>query len=300
MDRYTNFYSYLTTKKRYIILFFIETLLFLLYYIILDPSNFGSFSQTLQYFISALATLLAIVVTFNTIALQYHLKNMAQNKFQLEKQLDDLDYITQFKNHSTDEIKEFGVKKVSIDSKYFTNALENMIKLSKNITEHVLSNTQSDKLKFDEENINILKKLVSDSKYVLKNYKKNNNSYFLLLIPTTLYIHELKFNMKFDVLFNLIQRLHILKNISSEIYIRNTLTNLSLDLLFSVIPILVFTTFMTSISNNGQFEIIFRILYSLNLAAVVIPFIILFLRLLPLLSLIRGLSTMPFVRKTDN
>ncbi len=53
-----------------------EVILFVLYFYIVSPSNFGSFSDTLRYYISALGTLLAVVVSFNTLALQNQLKNI--------------------------------------------------------------------------------------------------------------------------------------------------------------------------------------------------------------------------------
>lgn len=72
-----SFFNTLATNKRYILIVIIEVALFFLYYYIVSPSNFSSFSDTLRYFISALGTLLAVVVSFNTLALQNQFKKYA-------------------------------------------------------------------------------------------------------------------------------------------------------------------------------------------------------------------------------
>jgi flagellar motor component MotA len=88
-----SFFNALATSKRYILIVIIEVALFFLYYYIVSPSNFSSFSDTLRYFISALGTLLAVVVSFNTLALQNQLKNMPTNISSLNKQLDEIEDI---------------------------------------------------------------------------------------------------------------------------------------------------------------------------------------------------------------
>jgi uncharacterized membrane protein YgaE (UPF0421/DUF939 family) len=78
------------TKKRYIFLCTIELILFSFFYHVVSSSNFDSFSNTLRYFISALGTLLAVVVSFNTLALQNQLKNMPNAMEQLDNQTDKI------------------------------------------------------------------------------------------------------------------------------------------------------------------------------------------------------------------
>lgn len=68
----------------------IEIMLFIVYYYIISPSNFGSFSTTLRYYISALGTLLAVVVSFNTMAIQNQLKNMPTRIKSMNNQLDNI------------------------------------------------------------------------------------------------------------------------------------------------------------------------------------------------------------------
>ncbi len=79
------FVNYFITKKRFILLAIMEVILFVLYFYIVSPSNFGSFSDTLRYYISALGTLLAVVVSFNTLALQNQLKNMPKDLSQVQE-----------------------------------------------------------------------------------------------------------------------------------------------------------------------------------------------------------------------
>ena len=87
-EKFTNFFfTLLVTRKKYILLLIIEILYFGVYYYIVSPSNFGSFSDTLRYYISALGTLLAVVVSFNTVALQNQLKNLPTNIKLLDSQL---------------------------------------------------------------------------------------------------------------------------------------------------------------------------------------------------------------------
>ncbi|MDP8906526.1 MAG: hypothetical protein M3M88_03285, partial [Thermoproteota archaeon] len=84
------FLNILITKKHYILLALLVIMLFIVYYHVLSPSNFGSFSITLRYYLSALGTLLAVVVSFNTLALQNQLKNMPSNMDAMNSQLEQV------------------------------------------------------------------------------------------------------------------------------------------------------------------------------------------------------------------
>ena len=81
------FFNLLLSRKKYFLLLIIEILYFVISYYIVSPSNFNSFSDTLRYYISALGTLLAVVVSFNTVALQNQLKNLPTNIKFLDSQL---------------------------------------------------------------------------------------------------------------------------------------------------------------------------------------------------------------------
>ena len=78
-EKFTNFFStILVTRKKYLLLLIVEVLYFIVSYYIVSPSNFGSFSDTLRYYISALGTLLAVVVSFNTEHFKINLKIFQQ------------------------------------------------------------------------------------------------------------------------------------------------------------------------------------------------------------------------------
>ena len=70
-------------------------ILFGIFFYILGPSNFDSFSDTLRYFISGLSTLLAVVVSFNTLALRNQLNNMPNSIEALDRQLDKISNLLQ-------------------------------------------------------------------------------------------------------------------------------------------------------------------------------------------------------------
>src|SRR6187200_1801208 len=84
------FLNVFVTKKRYVFLGIIEIISFLIYYYIASPSNFNSISGILNSYISVLGTLLAIVVSINTFALQNKIGDMSMNRKSLENRLDKI------------------------------------------------------------------------------------------------------------------------------------------------------------------------------------------------------------------
>jgi hypothetical protein len=97
---------------------------------------------------------------------------------------------------------------------------------------------------------------------------------------------------------NLIKNLHILRNISSKIYLRNLLSNLTYELLVATIPIIAFIGVISSISNYENYDLILlRILFGISISIAIMPFIILFIRTIPIVNLIKDLSSIPFASK---
>ena len=95
--------------------------------------------------------------------------------------------------------------------------------------------------------------------------------------------------------YNLIKNLHILRNISSKMYLRNLLSNLTYELLIASIPIIAFIGVISSISNYENYNIVLlRILFSISISIAIMPFIILFIRTIPIVNLIKDLSDIPF------
>jgi predicted PurR-regulated permease PerM len=90
-----SYLSLLLGRRSYVLLATLLAALFTIYYQILEPANFQSFSETLRYFLSGLAALLAVVVSFNTLALRNQLSNMPNRMEALNKQLDEISNLLQ-------------------------------------------------------------------------------------------------------------------------------------------------------------------------------------------------------------
>lgn len=303
---------FLTTGKRYTLVLAMEVLLFLIYYYILSPSNFSSFSDTLRYFISALGTLLAVVVSFNTLALQNQLKNMPTSMDSLNKQLDNLEDILSrvlLRRREDDNQDNFQTFKNSII--FFTDALESMIIVARDharsITAASNSTKYSDRNEEDyykkHEVLDLAKRFVNEAEYKLSLYKKDKTPYSLISISTPYYIQKLKFNYLRDEneelsqFYEIVKRLQALKSICQKIYIRDTLAKISFELLASTIPIIVFITAIASISNYEQYyTLLIRALFAVSLSTATLPFMLLLVRNIPILQLIRSSSTVPFTR----
>jgi hypothetical protein len=94
-----------------------------------------------------------------------------------------------------------------------------------------------------------------------------------------------------------LKRLHVLTSIGYSIFIRNTLADLSKELLISSIPVITFIGLIASISNYENYDILMiRFLFTISITIVAIPFILLFIRTMPILYLIKVSSTIPFSR----
>jgi hypothetical protein len=87
-------------------------------------------------------------------------------------------------------------------------------------------------------------------------------------------------------------------NYSSKIYLRNLLSNLTYELLVATIPIIAFIGVISSISNYENYNIVLlRIFFSISISIAIMPFIILFIRTIPIVNLIKDLSDIPFSGK---
>lgn len=299
------------TWKGYLFLLAVEVALFFIYYYILSPSNFSSFSDTLRYFISALGTLLAVVVSFNTLALQNQLKNMTTGMDSLNKQLDNLEDILSPVLHRRREDKKqdnFQVFKNSII--YFSDALESMIIVARDharsiaaINSFKYSNRNGDDDYNKHELLCLTKRFINEAEQKLSLYKKDRTPYNLNSISTPYYIQKLKFNYLRDEneevnqFYEIVKRLQALKGICQRIYIRDALAKISSELLASTIPIIIFIAAIASISNYEQYYTpLIRILFAVSLSTATLPFMLLLVRNIPILQLIRSSSTVPFTR----
>lgn len=309
------FFNMLATEKRYIFIVAIEVVLFFIYYYIVSPSNFSSFSDTLRYFISALGTLLAVVVSFNTLALQNQLKNMPTSMNSLNKQLDKIeDILNPVLNRRRESVKQDYYKIFENSTLYFTDALESMIIVAKDHAQGIArdnnnkrnSNRNGKESDYNEEELmSLTNRFIREAEHRLSSYKKNKTPYNLISISTPYFVQKMKFSSstckdeEINRFYETVKRLQVLKSICQRIYIRDTLAMISYELLISAIPIIAFIAAISSISNYEQYYTLFiRILFAISLSAATLPFILLLVRNIPILHLIRSSSTVPFTRKT--
>ena len=104
-------------------------------------------------------------------------------------------------------------------------------------------------------------------------------------------------NAKAGAVYESLKRLHVLKSIGYSIFIRNMLADLSKELLISSIPVITFIGLIASISNFENYDILMlRVLFAISITTASIPFILLFIRTMPILYLIKASSTIPFSR----
>jgi len=319
------FINYFITKKRFILLAIIEAVLFALYFYIVSPSNFSSFSDIMRNYISALGTLLAVVVSFNTLALQNQLKNMPKDLSQVHDQINNLtDLLKPVLNiqqshynssRDTDEkyqnIDVIGKYKLDNDEKEIllratenvTDAIRSMIIVVKAISKQVFDIDERATKEHDSKLENVYDGIITECISRLSLYKETKHIFSLLIISTTEFIQKLHFNTSTDnndntnALYESVKRLHVLKSIGYSIFIRKTLADLSKELLISSIPVITFVGLIASISNYENYDIMMiRILFSISISIVAIPFILLFIRTMPILYLIKKSSTIPFSR----
>lgn len=323
------FITYFITKNRFILLAIIEMFLFVAYFYIVSPSNFGSFSDTLRYYISALGTLLAVVVSFNTLALQNQMKNLPKDLSEVQDQIDNLNDllkpIQKLKESNsrpsinTDKTSQNSEKIENIqlndneDKEILSRATENLTDAVKGmiiIVKHLSQRAAKDKRKvkegeFDNKLSTVYDDIITECSFILSLYKKTHHIFSVIAISTTGFIQRLNFcmnsnkedNAKAGAVYESLKRLHVLKSIGYSIFIRNMLADLSKELLISSIPVITFIGLIASISNYENYDILMlRVLFAISITIASIPFTLLFIRTMPILYLIKASSTIPFSR----
>ncbi|WP_458745991.1 hypothetical protein [Candidatus Nitrosocosmicus sp. T] len=325
MNRF--FINYFITKKRYILLAIIEVFLFVAYFYIVSPSNFGSFSDTLRYYISALGTLLAVVVSFNTLALQNQMKNLPKDLSQVQDQVNNLNDLlrpvqsikesnsrSSMNNVNTtknsDKIKNIKLNDneekeiLSRAAENLTDAVRGMIIIVRLLSKQAIEDKSNLKEgEHDRKLSSIYDGIITECNSRLSLYKKTPHIFSVIVISTTGFIQRLNFSMNSDkednakAVYESLKRLHVLKSIGYSIFIRNMLADLSKELLISSIPVITFIGLIASISNYENYDILMlRVLFAISITIASIPFILLFIRTMPILYLIKASSTIPFSR----
>ena len=289
------------------------TVLFTIFFYILTPGNFSSFSDTLRYFISGIATLLAVVVSFNTLALRNQLNNMPTSIEALDRQLDKISNLLQpviNQREKFEEQESSAPHKKKSPTLYYTDAMTNMLQESRRYAESIVkknydSNRKQELSNQQEKNFkDICTDFIDAIEKRISQYEKYKSPYYLVIIATTGFVERMRFNEvtysdeQTKQLFDISKKLHIIRNISVRIFIRNSLTELSIEMLVSTIPIITFTAIISSISNYEQYNpVLLRLLFAASSSIVVMPFLQLFVRTMPVLAVIQGSSSIPFTQK---
>ncbi len=185
-----------------------------------------------------------------------------------------------------------------------TDAVRGMIIIVRVLSKEAFENKiMKEEKEQDSEFVNICNSLFAECISCLSLYKKTRHIFSLILISTTEFIQRFHFSIDADkeesakAVYESLKRLHVLKSIGYSIFIRNTLASLSKELLISSIPVITFIGLIASISNYENYDILMiRILFTLSISIVAIPFILLFIRTMPILYLIKKSSTIPFSR----
>jgi hypothetical protein len=113
-----------------------------------------------------------------------------------------------------------------------------------------------------------------------------------------MFVGEMKFASQYDnkqterekELFDTAMRLDVIRNIGVEIFIRNSLSKLSYEMLILAIPTIIFTAIISTFS-DGSNTLYLRLLFATGMAAVALPFLLLFVRTMPILQLMTGSSS---------
>ncbi len=187
---------------------------------------------------------------------------------------------------------------------YFSDAIESMMIVIRDKAKSYLHGNESSKEGEEEYEVkSICKNIYQECSSRLSSYSKTNSVYSLLMLSTTKYIQKMRFNNtnnneKTKEFYETFQKLHLLKSIIYGIYMRNTLANLSYEMLASAIPIITLIGIIASISNYESYNVfMMRALFAISISAAAIPFLLLFIRIIPILHLIKEASTIPFARK---
>ncbi|WP_148687334.1 hypothetical protein [Candidatus Nitrosocosmicus hydrocola] len=319
------FINYFITKNRFILLAIIVVVLFVLYFYIVSPSNFGSFSDTLRYYISALGTLLAVVVSFNTLALQNQMKNLPKDLSQVQDQINNLNDLlkpiqsvkesnsrssinTDKSSQNSDEIKSIKLydkeeeEILSRATENLTDAVRSIIIIVRLLSKQAIEDKRKAKEADGDSKLSaIYDGIIIECNSRLDLYKMTHHIFSVITISTTGFIQRLDFKVNTDkedntkAVYESLKRLHVLKSIGYSMFIRNMLADLSKELLISSIPVITFIGLIASISNYENYDIVMlRILFAISITIAAIPFILLFIRTMPILYLIKTSSTLPF------
>jgi hypothetical protein len=281
-------------RNRYAFMALVFGILFAIVYNILEPSNFQSFSATLRSFLSPLSTLLSIVVSFNTLALRSELNSMRTRRKEINEDLDRV------RTMLTPALKMDHNRQPDSNynpTLYYSDALEAMLRATKKQLETVINNIQLSGSKHHW-SLQVYKEIVNQINSKLETYTRHKNPFFLISIDTNAFVAKMKFASEYDnkqierekELFETALRLDVIRNIGVEIFIRSSLSKLSYEMLIFAIPIIIFTAIISTVS-DGSNTLYLRLLFATGMAVIALPFLLLFVRTMPILQLMTGSSS---------
>jgi Na+-transporting methylmalonyl-CoA/oxaloacetate decarboxylase gamma subunit len=149
---------------------------------------------------------------------------------------------------------------------------------------------------------------ISSSNYTLKLFWHTKSQFSLVMMPTADFVirtlaavttnskiskEEEEEEEETPKFLQVLLKLHALKYILAGVYIRHSITALSNDMLISVVPIMSFIAALSSLNDFSNISMI-RILFATGLAVVFLPFILLVVRVIPIVHLMRSNSHLPF------
>jgi hypothetical protein len=282
-------------RNRYAFVALVCGFLFAIVYIILEPSNFGSFSATLRSFLSPLSTLLSIVVSFNTLALRSELSSMRTRRKDMKE---DLDKVKTYLAPAAKMDHNRQPDSNHIPALYYPDALEAMLRATKKQVETVISNIQ---LSGSEHHLSlqVYKEIINQINSKLETYTRHKNPFFLISIDTDAFVGKMKFASEYDnnkqterekELFETAMSLNVIRNNGVEIFIRSSLSKLSYEMLIFAIPTIIFIAIISTVSDSSN-TLYLRLLFATGMAAVALPFLLLFVRIMPILQLMTGSSS---------
>jgi hypothetical protein len=228
----------------------------------------------------------------------------------LDRQLNKISKLLQpvIKQGNKDEEQEPHASYKKEATLYYTEAMKSMLLESKSYAESIIKNYDNNKKELSNQQgknfRNICRDFINEVERSLSLYEKYKSPYYFVIISTTDFVERMRFNQftynneQTKELFDILKRLHILRNISVRIFIRNSLTKLSFEMLMSTIPIITFAAIIAAISNYGEYNTLYlRLLFAASSSIVIMPFMQLFVRTMPVLAVIHSSSSIPFTQK---
>lgn len=264
--------------------------------LLLNPMNFGTFSQVMPLFISGLSALLGLVVGFATFSMRNETRSMASH-------LKQLDGIEELLGPLQSLSKADASKVFSNAARYATEATYRLVEYTSNMTRRILSSGIAEQ---DHHLGSICKEYLQESDYCLSLFFKTRSIYSLAMMSPMDFIIRVRFkpetaadaNNAVSDFYEAMRRLHVIRNIASTVYMRHNISNLTYEMLFTTIPIIVLTGAVSfAFSYDVANATLARLAYAGAFSMTMIPFIIFAMRTILLVNMTKRNAALPFSRE---